>query len=338
MTTQFDGRLVFPGGRQEAKPFFKEMKKLRADWVVATSRKYRKLRVSTWKWAGLADEVIDVLIACDTERTMTFILGLAHARDEAYMLALNATQIMDKYGARFYSPGGDGTRDPRSFADESQEFMSREMARQEQLLSPPVSSKPAPDAERDKPAREIGIVEWEFLAALSFTEFTRAIYDITQGYSERLAKEAPAGDYRPSHWVSFAHERLVSLTAKELKISDTEAAEMVDRAYLNLKPPELEIHPLDWARNSDDSEAVDTFFLVATLQIAPSSFEPYDPSALDTAPHVASAMIAATLKTPRDPTGAKRLGRLAELQETGAVAQDVIEGIEARIKENKLSG
>jgi hypothetical protein len=345
MADPFDGRLIFPGGRKELKPFIKEMKKLRSNWVADTSWRYRKtLRLSAWKWADLADEVIDVLIAGDTETTMAFILGLAHAQDEAYTLALDATQIMHKYGAMFYAPGGEGSQDPKAFVNESQDFMSREVARQERLHSPPVSSQPAPDIERDEPTTKRSPVESEIRRALSVTEFTGAIYLITQAergltedpFAKHMAKAADEGQLLPSHWVMTAHERLVVLTAKELEVSDSEAAKIVDRAYLSLKPPELDVHPLDWASESDDSEAVDTFFLVAAIQITPSKFEGDDPAAVERAPHVASAMIASTLKTSKDPTGAKRLRRLAELRESWDIDQEFFEGIEARIRRNAL--
>lgn len=124
MTTP-DGRVIFPGGKAEAKPFFKEMKKLINNWAVAMSRKYRHIQPSARRWADLADSIIDTLIDDDTETTMAFILGLENANDEAYVLALDATQIMAKHGATFYRPGGEGTRDPRNFVNESQDIMER---------------------------------------------------------------------------------------------------------------------------------------------------------------------------------------------------------------------
>jgi hypothetical protein len=55
---------------------------------------------------------------------MALILGLDHARDEAYTLALQATQIMHRHGAVIYRPGLEGTLDPRSFVNESQDVMA----------------------------------------------------------------------------------------------------------------------------------------------------------------------------------------------------------------------
>ena len=125
---EFDsGRLVFPGGKKELKPFANEMKELQDNWAVEMSQQYRRVQPSARKWAALSDEIIDVLIGTETETTMAFILGLAHAQDEAYMLAMEATQIMNKHGAALYQPGGEGTRDPRSFVNESQEYMKRKM-------------------------------------------------------------------------------------------------------------------------------------------------------------------------------------------------------------------
>jgi len=118
------GRLIFPGGHQEFKPFAKEMKKLQNKWAVEMSQQYRHVQPSARKWAWLADQIMDVLISEDTETAMAFILGLEHARDEAYMLAMQATQIMHKHGAVFYRPGVEATLDPRSFVNESQDIMA----------------------------------------------------------------------------------------------------------------------------------------------------------------------------------------------------------------------
>jgi len=129
------GRLVFPGGKQEFKPFAKEMKKLQNNWAVEMSQQYRHAQPSARKWAWLSDQIIDVLISTDTETTMAFVLGLDHARDEAYMLAIQATQIMHKYGAAIYRPGDEDTRDPRSFVNESQDIMARKKEEWDEWLA-----------------------------------------------------------------------------------------------------------------------------------------------------------------------------------------------------------
>lgn len=67
MTTP-DGRVIFPGGKAEAKPFFKEMKKLINNWAVAMSRKYRHIQPSARRWADLADSIIDAARSSKSRR------------------------------------------------------------------------------------------------------------------------------------------------------------------------------------------------------------------------------------------------------------------------------
>lgn len=122
------GRLIFPGGKTESKPFKKEMKKLRSDWVSRMSRRYSR-GGGIFKLADLSDALIDTYIGSGTAATMELIFSLDRGQDEAYEMVAQAAQIMSKYGAALYDPVNPGTRDPSTFIAESQEILAERQRR-----------------------------------------------------------------------------------------------------------------------------------------------------------------------------------------------------------------
>lgn len=122
------GRLIFPGGKKELKPFKKEMKKLRSNWVSDVSRRYAR-GGSIYKLADLFDAVIGTYIESGTAATMEMIFSLERGQDEAYEMVISASQIMSKDGASLYDPVNGGTRDPSTFLPESQEILEERQRR-----------------------------------------------------------------------------------------------------------------------------------------------------------------------------------------------------------------
>jgi hypothetical protein len=117
------GRLLLPGIPDDKTRFLKEMRKLENKWAVDMATKYRPVRLSARKWASLADEIVEVLIATDTETIMRLISGLDYG-DEAYWLAVETAKVMGKYGAILVDPSG-ATRDPGDFFAESQAWLEK---------------------------------------------------------------------------------------------------------------------------------------------------------------------------------------------------------------------
>ena len=124
MVDLYSGRLIFPGGKKELKPFKKEIKKLRTNWVSEMSRRYAK-GGSIYKIADLWDALLDTYIGSGTQATMDMIFSLGWGQDEAYEMVVTASQIMSKYGAALYDPVDGGTRDPSSFMDDAQDILAR---------------------------------------------------------------------------------------------------------------------------------------------------------------------------------------------------------------------
>jgi len=73
------GRLIFPGGKKELKPFKKEMKKLRSTWVSEMSRRYSR-GGQIFKLADLADALIDTYISAGTAATRSLFSAWIAAR------------------------------------------------------------------------------------------------------------------------------------------------------------------------------------------------------------------------------------------------------------------
>ena len=122
MSVQFEGRLIFPGGKRELKPFAKEMKKLRSNWVADVNWRYRKrVKFTANQWADLADDAVNILIGSDTSAVRAFIAGLDHngVQEDVYTYLKEASRVMANYGTALYQPGGDGTRDPGDFEAEA---------------------------------------------------------------------------------------------------------------------------------------------------------------------------------------------------------------------------
>lgn len=124
MVDLYSGRLIFPGGKKELKPFKKEIKKLRTNWVSEMSRRYAR-GGSIYKIADLWDALLDTYIGSGTQATMDMIFSLGWGQDEAYEMVVTASQIMSKYGAALYDPVDGGTRDPSSFMDDAQDILAR---------------------------------------------------------------------------------------------------------------------------------------------------------------------------------------------------------------------
>ena len=124
MVDLYSGRLIFPGGKKELKPFKKEIKKLRTNWVSEMSRRYAK-GGSIYKIADLWDALLDTDIGSGTQATMDMIFSLGWGQDEAYEMVVTASQIMSKHGAALYDPVDGGTRDPSSFMDDAQDILAR---------------------------------------------------------------------------------------------------------------------------------------------------------------------------------------------------------------------
>lgn len=127
------GRLIFPGGNRELKPFKREMKKLRSNWVSEMSRRYSR-GGQIFQLADLADALVDTYISAGTAATMEHIFSLDRGQDEAYTMLVEATQIMSKYGAALYDPVNPGTRDPSTFMEESQEILAERQRRMDSWL------------------------------------------------------------------------------------------------------------------------------------------------------------------------------------------------------------
>ena len=126
---EFDsGRLIFPGGKEELKPFKKEIKKLRSNWVSEMSRRYAGYR-GIFKLSDWCDALIETFIGSGTAATMEMIFDLDSGQDEAYAMMTQAAQTMSKYGAALYDPVNGGTRDPSTFFVESQEILAERQRR-----------------------------------------------------------------------------------------------------------------------------------------------------------------------------------------------------------------
>lgn len=128
MSQQFEGRLIFPGGRRELKTFKKEMKKLRSNWVADVNWKYRKrIRFTANQWADLADDAVDILIGSSTSAVLAFIAGLEHheVQEDVYSYVKDASRVMAEHRAALYEPGGTGTRDPADFEAEAEEILAK---------------------------------------------------------------------------------------------------------------------------------------------------------------------------------------------------------------------
>lgn len=111
------GRLVFPGGKQELKPFEKDMRKLMTDFASDMARRRRRVQPKRGKWFDLANEIIDVMIGAGPETTADMVYGLDYAVEECFQLLDAALGVMEKHGVVFYEPGGDGTISTKEFAD-----------------------------------------------------------------------------------------------------------------------------------------------------------------------------------------------------------------------------
>jgi hypothetical protein len=127
------GKLIFPGDKMALKPFVKEMKRLRANWVSTMSRRYYGVR-DTYRLADLSDALIDTYLEDGTAATMEMIFNLDRGQDETYEMMIEATQIMGRYGAALYNPEIGGTRDPSAFLAESQEILAERQRRMDAWL------------------------------------------------------------------------------------------------------------------------------------------------------------------------------------------------------------